>query len=82
MYFKTEEDVSSIKVGLLSISAFNSRILIRGGGRTSFDRRVVDNGRRLSLFSRDGLELFRRFDRIPVDGERENIEFDEIFDDR
>ncbi|CAF0958610.1 unnamed protein product [Didymodactylos carnosus] len=31
LYFKTLDDVSSIKVGLLSISACNSNILIRGG---------------------------------------------------
>ncbi len=90
LYFKTDDDVSSISVGLLSISACKSRILIRGGGRESFNRVVADNGICFSLLSRDGLELVGRLDRIPfgaVDGELDNAEpepesVERIFDDR
>ncbi len=86
-YFKTDDDVSSINVGLLSISACKSRILIRGGGRESFNTVVADNGIRFSLLlSRDGLELVGRFDRIPI-GELDNAEPEpesvaRTFDDR
>ena len=69
LYFKTDDDVSSINVGLFSISTCKSRILIRGGGdRDSFKRVVVDNDMWPSLWSRDELKLLKRFDRLFEDG--------------